>query len=239
MAGTEVEMMNLDDAARKLSSFPVYPSLSASIDRLLGGFRAGTVVEVYGQSNCGKTQLAMQTAMSAAHEGFHSLFVDTEGAFRPERVEEMAEERGWDPRQILRRIVYIRTTDSTQQMEVIRRLAETKETAPCRFVVVDTLTKNFTLDYPGSPNMPRRQGTLGVHLSEIARDAFLNGRAYLLANRVTFSQEKQEVHIGGLTLSQMVHRAIHLEREGDRIRATVAGKPEVGEWLRIGAAGLD
>jgi RecA/RadA recombinase len=239
LARTEDRMMNLGDAAGKVSSFPVYPTLSSSIDRLLGGFRAGKLVEVYGQSNSGKTQLAMQTAMSVAHGGFHSLFVDTEGSFRPERVEEMAEQRGWDSRQMLNRIVYTRATDSTKQIGVIRRLGESKETSQCRFVVIDTLTKNFTLDYPGSPNMPRRQGTLGVHLSEIARDAFLNGRAYLLANRVTFSQEKQEVHIGGLTLSQMVHSSMHLEREGDRIRATVSGKPGASEWLHIGAAGLD
>jgi RecA/RadA recombinase len=231
--------MSLGEAARKVSSSPVYSTLSPAIDRLLGGFRAGRVVEVYGQSNCGKTQLAMQTALSVAHQGFRSLFVDTEGAFRPERVEEMAERRGWDARQLLSRIVYIRATDSTEQMEVIRRLGRAEDLSECRFVAIDTLTKNFTLDYPGNPNMPRRQGTLGVHLSEISRDAFLNARAYLLANRVTFSEEKQEVHIGGLTLTQMVHSSMHLEREGDRIRATVAEKPGKSEWFHIGAAGLD
>jgi RecA/RadA recombinase len=177
--------------------------------------------------------------MNVAHEGFNSLYVDTEGSFRPERVEEMAKERGWDPRQVLNRILYVRAIDSTQQMETIRRLAKTVDAALCKLVVVDTLTKNFSLDYPGNLNMPRRQGALDVHLSEIARDAFLNVRAYLLANRITYSQERQETHIGGLTLSQMVHKSIHLEREGDRIKATLVGRADGSEWIRIGPTGID
>lgn len=227
-------------ALKRSSSFPVYTSLSTAIDRLLlGGYRAGTTTEVFGKSNTGKTQLAMQAVMSVAQMGLKSLFVDTEGAFRPERIEGMATERQWNPREILNRIVYIRIVDSTQQTEMIRRLSENDETKSCRLVVIDTLTQNFSLDYPGSLNLPRRQGVIDAHLSEIARDAFLNGRAYLLANRVVVSQDGSETHVGGRTVGQMVHKSIHLVREGARIRAKLLGEDGRSELAKLGAMGFD
>ena len=47
----------------------------------------------------------MQTALAAAKTGARSLYIDTEGSFRPERMEEMAKARGWDPRELLERVV--------------------------------------------------------------------------------------------------------------------------------------
>ena len=47
----------------------------------------------------------MQAAMLAASAGKGTLFIDTEGSFRPERVEEMARARGLAG-DLLRSIVY-------------------------------------------------------------------------------------------------------------------------------------
>jgi len=234
---------SLAEARSMALGYPRYSSCSATIDKLLeGGYLGGTVTEIFGGSNTGKTQLAMQAALSAARVGARALFVDTEGGFRPERVEGMAQARGLDSRRILASIVYFRATDSTQQMEVIRRLERDEETATSRLVVIDTLTANFSLDYPGDRNMPRRQGTLDVHLSEIARDAFLSGRAYLLTNRVYSSQGRSEAHVGGRTVSQLVHNSIHLSREGQRkgtVSATLIGEPNRKGISTIGPAGFE
>lgn len=173
---------------------------------------------VFGRSNAGKSQLAMQAVLCAAHEGVRSLYVDTEGAFRPERVQEMARLRGWDWGGILEKIIYLRCNSAAEQAETVRRMAKRDITASCSFVAIDTLTRNFSLDLPGNANMPNRQGALDAHLSEAARDAFLNGRAYLLTNRVTFSGPDTDTGIGGRTVSQLVHTSLHLQREGGMVR---------------------
>ncbi|HYC12052.1 MAG TPA: AAA family ATPase, partial [Nitrososphaerales archaeon] len=158
---------------------------SKAIDEVLGGgFRAGSLAVVFGKANSGKSQLAMQAVLCAARAGADSLYVDTEGAFRPERVEEMALARGWASEPLLSRITYLRCDSAAQQAESVRRMQTWTRTASCRLVVVDTVTKNFSIDLPGNENLPGRQGALGAYLSEMARDAFLNGRAYLLTNRV-------------------------------------------------------
>ncbi len=227
------------DALDRLGGFPTFTSGSRALDGLLGGgFRAGRVTEVYGRSGCGKTQLAMQTALCVAASNELAVYVDTEGAFRPERVLEMAEARNLKGEGILDRIVYVRVDTTAAQSDTIRAISRRPETADAKFVAVDTLTRNFSLDFPGSRNLPNRQGALDVLLSEIARDSFLHGRAYLLANRVTFSQQEVEARIGGRTLEQLVHTSVHLEKNSDGISATRETDKVSVKIGPIGKAGL-
>ena len=226
------------DAERKAASFKTPTSGSANLDGLLGGgYREGRVVELLGRSNSGKTQLAMQAVLCSSRNGKNSLFIDTEGSFRPERLEGMAEARGWDPTGILEKIVYLRTDSFSEQMEVTAGMNDREATASCSLVVVDTLTRNFTLELPGRSNLAERQGALGMYLSEVARDAYLNARAYLLTNRVTFGPS-HDAAIGGRTVEQMVHASILLERDGGSVKATELSTGQ-STRLSLGKAGLD
>jgi DNA repair protein RadA len=227
-----------DESARRVSSFRFFSSGSPTIDRLLGGgYRAGRIIELFGRSNTGKTQLAMQAVLAAARAGVRSLYVDTEGAFRPERLEEMARARGWEIDGLLEQIAYIRSDSSSEQMETVRRMAVRPATARCELVVVDTLTRNFSVELPGRSNLSSRQAALDVHLSEMARDAYLNGRAYLLTNRVTFGTS-HDVGIGGRTVEQLVHASVMLERDEARVKATLMPKGE-NVTTRMSAEGVD
>ena len=218
------------DAAARASGFRFYSSGSGAIDRLLaGGFRAGRLIQVYGRSGSGKTQLAIQAALLAAKEGGRALFVDCEGSFRPERMEEIAEARGWQGKGLLERVVYARVDTSAEQVEMVRAMASRPATAACSFVVVDSFTRNFSLELPGRSNLPSRQGSLDVHLSEMARDAYLHARAYLLTNRVTFGQN-QDVGIGGRTVEQLVHESLRLEKEAGEVKVTLLS---TGESTRV------
>lgn len=226
------------DVVKKTASFPTFSTGSAALDRLLeGGYRGGHVVEVLGRSNAGKTQLAMQAVLCAARRGKKALFIDTEGTFRPERLEGMAEARGWDKAGILERIVYLRTDSFVEQMETVTKMNAREATAACSLVVVDTLTWNFTIGLPGRSNLAERQGALDVYLSETARDAYLSKRAYLLTNRVTFGPS-HDVAIGGRTVEQMVHASVLLERDGSSVKAT---KMSTGQsvLLSMSKAGLN
>ena len=179
----------------------------------------------------------MQSAMLCARAGRTALFIDTEGSFRPERVEEMARARGLEPSGALNRIVYARCDSAPEQMETIRMMQTRTATATAAFVVVDTLTRNFSLEFPGRSNLSDRQAALNVHLSEMARDAYLNGRAYLLTNRVTFGNQ-QDVGIGGRTVDQLVHATVLLERDGGKVRASVVGSGR-HVTAEVSSAGVD
>lgn len=238
LAKTVATEETADDAVSRVRSFPTISSGSKGFDGLLGGgYRAGTLTLIFGRSNSGKTQLAMQAAMVCAKSGKGALFVDTEGSFRPERVEEMAKARGWDPDSILRKIVYVRCDSVPEQMETVRQMPTRGATASCTLAIVDTLTRNFSVQLPGKANLSSRQGALDIHLSEMARDAYRNGRAYLLTNRVTFGN-LQDVGIGGKTVEQLVHRSVSLQREEGSIRATLVG-PGTTAVAGVGKSGVD
>jgi len=224
------------DAASRAARFRLYSSGSDAIDKLLGGgFRAGRLTQLYGRSGSGKTQLAVQTALLAGRSGRKTLFLDCEGSFRPERMEEMAEARGWDTKPLLQEMVYLRVDTYSEQMEVVRSMHARTATSPCGVVVIDTLTRNFSLELPGRSNLPSRQGSLDVHLSEMARDAYLNERAYILTNRVTFGPGA-DVGIGGRTVEQLVHDSLRLERTGSEVKATLlsTGENVVATLARAG-----
>lgn len=215
--------VSASDAVRKALAFRWWTSGSPAIDGLLGGgFREGRVIEVHGRSGSGKSQLAMQTVLSAARLGAKTLYVDSEGAFRPERLQSMAEARGWKETEFLDRIGYVRTDSSSEQMDLVRRMSKRDSTAQCRVVVVDTLTRSFALEMPGRTNAPARQGALDLHLSEMSRDAYLNSRAYVVTDRVTFGQSGDTM-IGGRTVRQLVHASVTLERVRDSVYARIAG----------------
>ena len=231
-------MEKAGDTIRRVSSFPFHSTGSISIDKLLGGgYRAGTLTEFFGRSNSGKTQLAMQAALIAARDGMESLYIDTEGAFRPERVEEIGRARGWKMDGVLERMVYARCDSSSEQMEAVRKMGSRHATSACKLVIIDTLTRNFSIDLPGRGNLSSRQGALDVHLSEMARDAYLNGRAYVLTNRVTFGATR-DVGIGGKTVEQLVSTSVLLEKAQDKIKATLIPSGD-STTASVGQFGVD
>jgi DNA repair protein RadA len=224
-------------AVDRVSAFRYFGSGSSAFDGLLGGgYKASRLTEVFGRSNSGKSQLAMQAALLAAKQGKQTLFIDTEGSFRPERLEEMAKARGWKSDGILEKVLYVRIDSSSEQMETAVKMEARATTAPCKLVVVDTLTRNFTLDLPGRSNISSRQGALDVYLSQMARDAFLHERAYLLTNRVTYGTA-HDVRIGGRTVEQLVHASIRLERQGNEVKAELLSTG-LNVTALIGTAGV-
>ncbi len=226
-----------ESSVKRVAAFERHSSGSKKLDALLGGgYRAGTLTEVFGRSNSGKSQLAMQAVLEAARREEPSLYVDTEGSFRPERLEQMAEARGWEIGGLMERVIYVRTDSVSEQLETVRNMQARPATASSRLVVVDTLTRNFSVELPGTSNLSNRQAALGVHISEMARDAYINGRAYILTNRVTFGPSR-DVSIGGRTVEQLVHASVMLERDGAMTKATLLSSGE-GARMEVGAAGV-
>ena len=72
-------------------------------DLLLGGIETQAMTEFYGEFGSGKSQICHTLCVIAKQPietgGLDSgvIYIDTEGTFRPERVEQIARARGFDP----------------------------------------------------------------------------------------------------------------------------------------------
>jgi DNA repair protein RadA len=201
---------------------------SPGLDGLLGGgYGEGRISEVFGASNSGKTQLAIQATVMAAAQGWRSVYVDTESTFRPERVVQIAESRGMDAEAALESVYSVRARDVEAQSHVLTRMADDPRVRSARLVVVDTVTKNFTLEFPGREKTGRRQGALGAYLNRVAIDAYLHRRVVLLTNRVasiTVDGTSRDINVGGLTLGRFVSESVRLTREGAYVYARVESR---------------
>jgi len=130
------EVLRISKGRKRLASG------SQGIDSLLGGgYPEGEITEVFGESNTGKTQLAMQATVRAAAEGWRSVYIDTESKFRPERVRRMAEAVGLDGGDVLERVFCVEARNVREQMRAISKIGENPKVREAKLLVVDTLTK--------------------------------------------------------------------------------------------------
>ena len=88
--------------AKKLSCRMKLSTGSSQLDQILGGgVETGSITEIYGEFRCGKTQIAHTMSVLAQLDPEQGggagrvLYIDTEGTFRPDRVKQIAEARGY------------------------------------------------------------------------------------------------------------------------------------------------
>lgn len=93
---------------------------SVELDKLLeGGIETGSITEVFGEFRTGKTQLAhtlcvtCQMAVTDGGAEGKAIYIDTEGSFRPNRLQAIAERFGLDPAVALENVAYARAQNST------------------------------------------------------------------------------------------------------------------------------
>jgi len=123
---------------------------SDNLDELFGGgLETGGITELYGEFRTGKTQIAHQLCVTVQLPreqgglGANAAYIDTEGTFRPERIVEMAERFGLDPKQVLQNITVGRAYTSDHQVNLAREIAGLARDKNIRLVVVDSLTSHF------------------------------------------------------------------------------------------------
>ena len=96
---------------------------STALDNILGGgIESASITEAFGEFRTGKTQLAhtlcVTSQLSYAMGGGQGkvIYVDTEGNFRSERIEAIAERFGLDVEQTLDNIIVARVFSHEEQM---------------------------------------------------------------------------------------------------------------------------
>ena len=108
----------------------------------------GSITEVFGEFRTGKTQLAHTLCVTSQlsfqmHGGQGKIiYLDTEGNFRPERIETIAERFGLDVEQTLDNIIICRIFSHEEQMEVLKPIAallSDHDQGPFRLLIVDSI----------------------------------------------------------------------------------------------------
>lgn len=136
------------------------------------------------------TQLCHQLAVNVTKpkedgglEG-HSIFIDTEQTFRPERIISMAEALDLDANVVLKTLHVARAFNSHHQMLLIEKANELTREYPIKLIVVDSLTAHFRAEYVGRGALAERQQALNRHLHDLMRFGDLNDAVVAVTNQV-------------------------------------------------------
>ncbi|MBR9704601.1 DNA repair and recombination protein RadA [Candidatus Pacearchaeota archaeon] len=166
---------------------------SKEFDNILGGrgIETKAITEAFGSYGSGKTQLglslAINTQMPIERGGAEgkSVYIDTEGTFRPERIRQIAESKGANPENVLKNIFVARAFNSDHQMLLVDKVGEmVKNGEPIRLVVVDSLTAHFRAEFSGRGQLADRQQKLNKYLHSLMKMAEQFNLAVYVTNQV-------------------------------------------------------
>lgn len=160
---------------------------SKVLDQYLGGgIEMGAVTEFFGKSASGKTQLCHTisvtsqissqlecppTNISERNLG-KVVYIDTEGTFRSQRVDQIARARGLTGEEIIKNIILLECYSIFEQEQCLKYICELLDKdKSISLIIIDSIIIHFRAEYPGRSMLPERQQRLNKYLSTLSKMA--------------------------------------------------------------------
>ena len=223
------------DYSTKKSSHKIGTGCESFDTMLDGGFESGTLIEVYGETAAGKTQLShlITTRALLEDKDNKAIYIDTENTFRQSRIKDFSEANGIDFDDAMDRIYVARAYNSDHQMlliDEVERMLQQDNTY--KILVVDSLTSHFRAEFIGRGTLATRQQKLNKHLHQLLKIADLYNLVVVLSNQVQSDPGQMFGNpikpIGGNIVSHAVTSIIYMRKgkQGSR-HATLVDSPSL------------
>jgi len=227
---------------------------SQELDRILGGgIETGAITELIGEFGSGKTQICFTLAVTSQQPveeggfGGNVCVIDTEGTFMPERIMQIAEEKGLDSTKTLEGILIARAYNSEHQIILINSLPELVEKSGIKLVIMDSMIGHFRGEYIGRGTLAERQQKLGSCLSKLLRVAEAFNISVVLTNQVLSTPDTMygdpNKPTGGHVMAHACTHRVFLRKGRQNTRlARVIDSPSLPEEkirFAITAAGIE
>lgn len=230
------EFCTMDEVSDKRKEVLKVVTGSKDFDTLLfGGIETMALTEVFGEFGAGKSQLCHTLCVNATlpiEEGglnSNSLYIDTEGTFRLERIIEIAKSKGMDVEKIKNSIRYCKIFNSSHLELIIRELGGTIEKHKPKLVVIDSIISLHRAEYTGRGMLAERQQRLNPMLHHIIRLAELYNVAFVMTNQVQSDPSAQFGDpikpAGGNIIGHVSTYRIYLRRSGKSRTARIIDSP--------------
>jgi DNA repair protein RadA len=179
--------------AERRASVSYITTGSKELDTLLGGrgIQSRAITEAFGAFGSGKTQLgstlAVRTQLPVENGGANgkTVFIDTEGTFRPARIKQIAEGLGANPEKVLKNILVARAFNADHQILLLEKISEMiKNGEPIKLLIIDSLTAHFRAEYSGRGELADRQQKLNKYLHNLMKIAETYNLAVYVTNQV-------------------------------------------------------
>jgi DNA repair protein RadB len=185
-----------------------------ALDLLLGGgFEAGIITQIYGESGTGKSNIAMQLAIQAVSRGLRVIYIDTEG-FSGERFKQIA---GPGAEEMAKKIMVFEPMSLEQQAIAIRESSRIAG-RDLGLVILDSATSLYRVLLEAEDSRTIRR-TLNLQLSELQEISRRHRIPVVITNQVYTDIESKTLRpLGGKGLEHMCKAILLLEKRGEGLR---------------------
>jgi len=204
---------------------------SEVFDVLLGGgVESRSITEFYAEFGGGKTQFAHLLAVNCLKRFPDStvVYIDSEGSFRPERINQFAEGVKLDPEIIKKQIKVARAYNTDHQAVLVNKVQDmVNEGLDVKMLIVDSLTSHFRSEFIGRGSLSERQQKLNHHMATLSKIADVNNMVVYVTNQVmsrpdTFFGDPTAA-IGGHVVAHASKTRVYLRKgkKGSRVAKLV------------------
>jgi DNA repair protein RadA len=113
-----------------------------------------------------------------------SVYIDTEGTFRPERIAEIAAARGQKPEEVLAKITVARAYNSAHQELIVRDVGKVIEENKVKLLILDSAVAHYRAEFVGRGTLAERQQRLNRFMHLLVRTAEVYNVAVVVTNQV-------------------------------------------------------
>lgn len=232
----EKEFITAEVALRKRRSLLRCSTGSGVLDELfLGGIETQAVTEFYGEFGSGKSQICHTLCITAGQPvesgGLDSgvIYVDTEGTFRPERLEQIARERGVDPLHALKNVAVCKVYNSAHLELIVKNLGKYVDDYKAKLVVIDSIISLHRSEFAGRGTLADRQQRLNSIMHKLLRIAEIYNIALVVTNQVqsapdTFFGDPTRP-TGGNVIGHASTYRVYLKKSGENRIARMVDSP--------------
>ena len=204
------EFCTAEEVLERRNSLVRFTTGSVKLDSFLkGGVESQAMTEIAGEFGSGKSQLCHTLCVTAVNNNLNKgkkerkgdpdgnnniIFIDTENTFRPERIHQIAEGRGFEPEETMKRVFVCKIYNSAHLEAIIKNLGKSIEQYKAKLVIIDSIISLHRAEFPGRETLAERQQRLNVMLHRLIRLAEIYNVAVVLTNQV---QSQPDSFFGG------------------------------------------
>src|ERR687898_2845411 len=232
----EKEFVTAESALEKRKALMRCSTGSRALDELLlGGIETQAVTEFYGEFGSGKSQICHTLAAIATQPteagGLNSgvIYIDTEGTFRPERLNQIARARELEPSYTLKNVAVCKVYNSSHLELIIKDLGKYINDFNAKLVIIDSIISLHRAEFAGRGTLADRQQRLNSLLHKVIRLSEIFNIAVVITNQVqsspdTFFGDPTKA-AGGNVLGHASTYRIYLRKSGENRTARMIDSP--------------
>lgn len=202
---------------------------------LKGGIETQAVTEFYGEFGSGKSQICHQLAVNCTMDidkgGFkgNTVYIDTEGTFRPERIVSMAKAKGLDPKWVLDSIAVFKPLEAANLEYLVKDITKYVREREIKLIIIDSLVALHRAEYLGRGQLADRQQRLTSIVRKLIRVVDIYNIAVVVTNQVVSDPAifygDPTKPVGGNVIAHSTTYRLYLKKSGKNRIATMKDSP--------------